>query len=152
MTRTSASTSCAASAPTRCSSRAPPLAQAAVRCHLLLCTPARWAGRLPAACILSMASPVGQHGRLPACALGPPAVQEFRRTKNDCGDCPLVHNEGCKQQWVALDDRSKERYGWVARVRLPGRLIVRGRFNPISLPCATPHPNPYSPHLAPAAS
>lgn len=42
--------------------------------------------------------------------------EEFRRTKNDCGDCPLVHNEGCKQQWVALDDRSKERYGYEAEL------------------------------------
>lgn len=34
-----------------------------------------------------------------------------RRTKNDCGDCPAVHDDSCKQQWEELDDRSKERYG-----------------------------------------
>lgn len=37
--------------------------------------------------------------------------EEFRRTKNDCGDCPLLHDEGCRQQWEELDDRAKERYG-----------------------------------------
>ena len=38
--------------------------------------------------------------------------EEFRRTKNDCGDCPSVHDDACKAQWDALDDRAKERYGW----------------------------------------
>lgn len=38
--------------------------------------------------------------------------EEFRRTKNDCGDCPSVHDEDCKAQWEALDDREKERYGY----------------------------------------
>ena len=41
----------------------------------------------------------------------PVVLQEFRRTKNDCGDCPAVHDEGCRAQWEALDGRSKERYG-----------------------------------------
>lgn len=40
--------------------------------------------------------------------------EEFRRTKNDCGDCPLLHDEGCRQQWEELDDRAKERYGYEA--------------------------------------
>lgn len=37
--------------------------------------------------------------------------EEFRRTKNDCGDCPLLHDEACRKQWEELDDRAKERYG-----------------------------------------
>ncbi|PSC67262.1 Luc7 3 [Micractinium conductrix] len=39
--------------------------------------------------------------------------EEFRRTKNDYGyDCPNVHDDNCRKQWEALDDRSKERYGY----------------------------------------
>ena len=37
--------------------------------------------------------------------------EEFRRTKNDCGDCPCVHDDDAKQEWDALDERSKERSG-----------------------------------------
>ena len=38
--------------------------------------------------------------------------EEFRRTKNDCGECPAVHDDACRAQWAALDDREKERYGY----------------------------------------
>lgn len=38
--------------------------------------------------------------------------EEFRRTKNDVGDCPQVHDEGCRSQWEALDDREKDRYSY----------------------------------------
>ncbi|KAI3431568.1 hypothetical protein D9Q98_004618 [Chlorella vulgaris] len=38
--------------------------------------------------------------------------EEFRRTKNDCGDCPLVHDDACKQQWDELDEASRARYGY----------------------------------------
>lgn len=37
--------------------------------------------------------------------------EEFRRTKNDCGDCTQLHDEACRKQWEELDDRTKERYG-----------------------------------------
>lgn len=37
--------------------------------------------------------------------------EEFRRTKNDCGDCPCMHDEDAKREWDALDDRSRERTG-----------------------------------------
>lgn len=42
--------------------------------------------------------------------------EEFRRTKNDCGDCPYIHDENCKRQWEQLDDRSKERWGYEAEL------------------------------------
>ena len=38
-------------------------------------------------------------------------LQEFRRTKNDCGDCPCIHDDNCRKQYEELDDRSKDRYG-----------------------------------------
>lgn len=31
--------------------------------------------------------------------------EEFRRTKNDMGDCEGVHDEALKAEWEALDDR-----------------------------------------------
>jgi hypothetical protein len=40
-----------------------------------------------------------------------PAPPCRRRTKNDCGDCPLVHDDACKQQWDELDEASRARYG-----------------------------------------
>ena len=36
--------------------------------------------------------------------------EEFRRTKNDCGDCPDVHDDACKADWETLDEREKDRY------------------------------------------
>ncbi len=41
----------------------------------------------------------------------PLSPQEFRRTKNDCGDCPCIHDDNCRKQYEELDDRSKDRYG-----------------------------------------
>eukprot|EP00887_Chlorella_sp_A99_P002482 scaffold10.g2482.t1 len=38
--------------------------------------------------------------------------EEFRRTKNDMGDCELEHDEKLQEEWEALDDREKERYGF----------------------------------------
>ncbi|PRW39225.1 Luc7 3 [Chlorella sorokiniana] len=40
--------------------------------------------------------------------------EEFRRTKNDCGDCPCIHDDNCRKQYEELDDRSKDRYGYEA--------------------------------------
>lgn len=40
--------------------------------------------------------------------------EEFRRTKNDCGDCPALHDEGAKAEWDALDDRARARTGYEA--------------------------------------
>lgn len=36
--------------------------------------------------------------------------EEFRRTKNDCGECTAIHDEACKTEWEALDDQEKDRY------------------------------------------
>ena len=38
--------------------------------------------------------------------------EEFRRTKNDMGDCPKVHDETCRAEWQALSEREKEKYGY----------------------------------------
>ena len=40
--------------------------------------------------------------------------EEFRRTKNDVGDCPCVHDEAVKAEWDALDEREKDRAGYEA--------------------------------------
>ncbi|KAL6784297.1 hypothetical protein ACKKBG_A05600 [Auxenochlorella protothecoides x Auxenochlorella symbiontica] len=42
--------------------------------------------------------------------------EEFRRTKNDCGDCPGIHDDGCRAQYEAEDDRTKERLGYEAEL------------------------------------
>lgn len=36
--------------------------------------------------------------------------EEFRRTKNDCGECTAIHDEACKAEWDALDEDEKDRY------------------------------------------
>ncbi len=33
--------------------------------------------------------------------------EDFARTKHDFGECLLQHDEKCKAQWDALDDRDK---------------------------------------------
>ncbi|KAG7670497.1 hypothetical protein KSW81_003060 [Nannochloris sp. 'desiccata'] len=38
--------------------------------------------------------------------------EEFRRTKNDLGECPSVHDEACKIEWESLDEKDKEYYGY----------------------------------------
>lgn len=38
--------------------------------------------------------------------------EEFRKTKNDFGECPKVHDVSCKEQWEGLSDREKDRYGF----------------------------------------
>jgi hypothetical protein len=51
--------------------------------------------------------------------------EEFRRTKNDCGDCPAAHDDACRAQWEALPDREKERYGYERDLlRWMDRLLV----------------------------
>lgn len=51
--------------------------------------------------------------------------EEFRRTKNDCGDCPSIHDEECKAQYEAADDRTKERLGYEAELlRWMEKLLV----------------------------
>ena len=44
------------------------------------------------------------------CGLCP--YEEFRRTKNDFGDCPKVHDDKCRLQWEALSDEEKDRHGY----------------------------------------
>ena len=60
--------------------------------------------------------------------------EEFRRTKNDCGDCPSVHDDACKAQWDALDDRAKERYGWAGWGWAGGGLGGSQLLPPLALP------------------
>lgn len=38
--------------------------------------------------------------------------EEFRRTKMDMGDCENEHDERLREEWEALEDREKERYGF----------------------------------------
>ena len=38
--------------------------------------------------------------------------EEFRRTKNDAGDCPHEHDEACKAAWEALEEAERGRYGY----------------------------------------
>lgn len=40
--------------------------------------------------------------------------EEFRRTKNDVGECPSVHDEEAKAEWDALNEREKDRTGYEA--------------------------------------
>jgi RNA-binding protein Luc7-like 2 len=51
--------------------------------------------------------------------------EEFRRTKNDAGECPAAHDDGARAAWEALPDREKERWGYERELlRRLDRLLV----------------------------
>ena len=49
---------------------------------------------------------------LPSLAAGFCPFTEFERTKHDFGLCQNLHDESCKADWDAMDDRDRDRLGY----------------------------------------
>jgi len=107
-TRMFANTTSAASALMRCGSFQP--GPAGLDSSSAVHAPAGAGALLPAAAAAGAAVALRAAHQL-ASPLPARPPQEFRRTKNDCGDCPCIHDDNCRKQYEELDDRSKDRYG-----------------------------------------